>query len=112
MIKTILVPATGSDTDIAVFGSALAIARPFGAHLDFLHVRIDAATTAATIASHVSSPQVVTDLINKMEEEAEQREQKAKQLFEKPLSARGIGACGNPARAIGALGKMAQGDRV
>jgi nucleotide-binding universal stress UspA family protein len=82
MIKTILVPATGSDTDVGVFGSALAIARPFGAHLDFLHVRIDAATTAATIASHVSSPQVVTDLINKMEGEAEQREQKARQLFE------------------------------
>jgi universal stress protein family protein len=82
MIKTILVPATGSDTDTAVFGSALAVARPFGGHLDVLHVRIDAATTAATIASDVSSPQVVTDLINKMEKEAEQREAKAKQLIE------------------------------
>jgi hypothetical protein len=30
----------------------------------------------------VSYPQVVTDLINRMEEEGERREQKAKQLFE------------------------------
>ena len=29
MIKTILVPATGSDTDEAVFTSALAVARAF-----------------------------------------------------------------------------------
>jgi nucleotide-binding universal stress UspA family protein len=82
MIKTILLPATGNDTDIAVFGSALAVARPFGAHLDFLHVRIDAATAAAMIASEASSPKLVTDLINRMEEEAEQREQEAKQQFE------------------------------
>jgi nucleotide-binding universal stress UspA family protein len=96
MIKTILVPATGRDTDIAVFGSALAIARPFGAHLDFLHVRIDAATTAATIASDVSSPQVVTDLINKMEEEAEQREQKARQLFESLCRREGLALAETP----------------
>ena len=82
MIKAILVPATGSETDIFVFGSALAVARPFGAHLDFLHVRMDATTFAATIMPEVGSASVVTDLINKMEEEGEQREEKAKQLFE------------------------------
>jgi nucleotide-binding universal stress UspA family protein len=82
MIKTILVPSTGTDSDAGAFASALAVARRFDAHLDFLHTRIDAATIAATIAPEVSSAQVVTDLINKVEEEAEQREQKAKQLFE------------------------------
>lgn len=41
MIKTILVPATGSDADTAVFASALAVARRFDAHLDFLHIRVD-----------------------------------------------------------------------
>jgi nucleotide-binding universal stress UspA family protein len=82
MIKTILVPARGSDADAGVFAAAMAVARPLGAHLGFLHVRIDAAAFAATIMPEVSSPQVVTDLINRMEEEAEQREQKAKQLFE------------------------------
>src|SRR5579859_7834927 len=42
MIKTILVPATGDDRDAAVFAAALAVARAFAAHLDFLHVRVDA----------------------------------------------------------------------
>jgi nucleotide-binding universal stress UspA family protein len=82
MIKTILVPATGTDTDVGVFASALAVARPLGAHLDFLHIRIDPATFAAAIMPEVSSGHVVTDVINRMEEEAQQREQKAKQLFE------------------------------
>ena len=82
MIKTILVPAMGSETDAGVFASALAVARPFGAHLGFLHICIDAATFAATITPEVSSGHVLTDMINRMEEEAQQREQKAKQLFE------------------------------
>ncbi len=82
MIKTILVPAMGSETDAGVFASALAVARPFGAHLGFLHICIDAATFAAAIMPEVSSGHVLTDMINRMEEEAQQREQKAKQLFE------------------------------
>ena len=40
MIKTILVPASGSDTDAVVFETALAAARPSRAHLDFLHLRV------------------------------------------------------------------------
>ena len=42
MIKTILVPATGSDMDIAVFRSALTVAGAFAAHLEVLHVHADA----------------------------------------------------------------------
>jgi len=38
MIKSIFVPASGSPTDTAVFATALAFARPLGAHLDFYHV--------------------------------------------------------------------------
>jgi len=81
MIKTILVPATGSATDAGVFASALAVARPLGAHLGFLHVHGDAAAFAATIMPEVSSG-LVTGMINRMEEESEQCKQKAKQLFE------------------------------
>src|SRR6516164_36313 len=96
MIKTILVPAMGTDTDRGVFASALAVARPFGAHLDFLHTRIDAATIAATIAPEVRSARVVTDLINRIEEEAEQREQKAKQLFESFCQREGLALAETP----------------
>jgi hypothetical protein len=62
--------------------AALAVARPFGAHLGFLHICIDAATFAATIMPEVSSGHVLSDMINRMEEETQGREQKAKQLFE------------------------------
>ena len=82
MIKTILVPATGSDTDNAVFASALAVARALGAHLDFLHVRVDAAAMAATLASDGSGA-MITGFVDRMEQEADQREEKAKRLFQR-----------------------------
>ena len=40
MIRTILVPASGSETDAVVFETALAAARPSQAHLEFFHVRV------------------------------------------------------------------------
>ena len=40
MIKTILVPVGGSDSDPVVFETARMVAEPLGAHLDFFHVRI------------------------------------------------------------------------
>jgi len=82
MIKTILVPATGSDRDGAVFASALAVTRAFAAHLEFLHVRPDAAATAVAMASDGGGATMVGSLINRLEEEASQREEKAKQLFQ------------------------------
>jgi nucleotide-binding universal stress UspA family protein len=45
-MKTILVPAAGSESDDAVFATALAAARPLGAHLEFLHVRLSASEAA------------------------------------------------------------------
>lgn len=82
MIKAILVPATGSDTDDAVFASALAVARVFEAHLDFLHVRVDAAAMAASMASDGSGGAMITGLVDRMEQEADQREEKARQLLQ------------------------------
>lgn len=40
MIKTIFVPASGSDTDDSVFETALVVAKALAAHLDFYHVRL------------------------------------------------------------------------
>ena len=82
MIKTILVPATGSETDNAVFTSALTVARELDAHLDFLHVRVDAAAMAATMATDGSGAALVTGLVQRIEEEASDREQSARQLFQ------------------------------
>jgi len=49
MFTTILVPVSGSRTDDAVFATALGLARPFGAHLQFLHVRLTPATAARAV---------------------------------------------------------------
>jgi nucleotide-binding universal stress UspA family protein len=46
MIKTIFVPASGTQSDHSVFAAALAVARPLGAHLDFYHQRLSACEAA------------------------------------------------------------------
>ena len=47
MMKTILVPASGSSTDEPVFATAFAAAQALAAHLDFYHVRLSAGQAAA-----------------------------------------------------------------
>ena len=51
-MKSILTPAAGSDSDLATFETALAAARPLGAHLEFLHIRISP-TEAAHYVPHL-----------------------------------------------------------
>lgn len=46
MIKTIFVPTSGNDSDDRVFATALALARPLGAHLRFFHLRLSACEAA------------------------------------------------------------------
>src|SRR5215831_4007324 len=84
MIKAILVPATGSDTDIAVFQSALTVARAFAAHLEVLHVHVDAPAMAATMlaGAEVEVSATVIGLVERIEKEAGLREAKAKQTFQ------------------------------
>ena len=82
MIKTILVPATGSAADSLVFASALAIARPFAAHLDFLHVRIDPAAVAVSMAGDGGAATMVGGLVERLDEAADRREARARQLFD------------------------------
>jgi nucleotide-binding universal stress UspA family protein len=83
MIKTILVPATGNQTDDAVFTSALVVARTFDAHLDVLHVRVDAAAMVAAMATDGSGAAMVSGLVERIGEEATRREDTARQLFQR-----------------------------
>jgi nucleotide-binding universal stress UspA family protein len=84
MIKTILVPATGSDLDIAVFQSALTVARAFAAHLEVLHVRVDPMAMAASMVSgaEVGAGATVIGLVDQIKEDAGRREAKARQTFD------------------------------
>jgi nucleotide-binding universal stress UspA family protein len=82
MIKAILVPATGSGADTAVFAAALVLARAFAAHLEFLHVRVDPAAMAATMAADAGGAVMISGLVDQINQEASQRETAAKGLFQ------------------------------
>jgi hypothetical protein len=81
MIKSILVPVAGSASDLSVT-SALAVARPCKAHLDFLYTGLDAVTIRSLLSLEGTSAKLIADLIERVEREADQRERQAKQLFE------------------------------
>ncbi len=82
MIKTVLVPATGTNIDTAAFTAALAAARRLGAHLDVLHVHTDPREIAAAFATDVGGGLVSAGLIESLEAEADQREERAKKAFQ------------------------------
>jgi nucleotide-binding universal stress UspA family protein len=82
MFKTILVPATGSDADAAVFTAALAVGRLFAAHLDFLHVRADPLAMAVAMTPDGGGAAMTGGLVESLDEEADRREARARQLFE------------------------------
>jgi len=63
MIKTILVPATGGGSDAATFAAALAIARPFAAHLDMLHVRQDPVALAVAMTTDAGGGALAAGLV-------------------------------------------------
>jgi nucleotide-binding universal stress UspA family protein len=96
MIKSILVPATGSSADDAVFASALAVARAFSAHLNFLHVRVDAASMAVTMASEGGGSALVGGLVDRLDEEADLREKQARELFDRFCAREGLAVADVP----------------
>ncbi len=82
MIKTILVPARGEDSDVTSYDAALRVARDFRAHIDALHVRMDPVEAAVAMTSDAAGGVLVQGLINQLERDAGERETKAKHAFE------------------------------
>jgi nucleotide-binding universal stress UspA family protein len=101
MIRTILVPSTGGDLDAAVFATALAVARRFGAHLDCLHVRLDASALAVTMTADSGGPAILGGLTERFEEDADRREAAAKQAFDAFCRREGVPLRDAPAAAPG-----------
>jgi nucleotide-binding universal stress UspA family protein len=82
MFKYILVPATGARTDAPVFATALALARLFPAHLEFLHVRIDVQQTVMAMASaDMGGGGGYDQIIQSLEQEVANRQRLAEQAF-------------------------------
>jgi nucleotide-binding universal stress UspA family protein len=74
MIRTILVPTSGSETDAVVFETALAAARPCQAHLEFFHVRVSAGE-ALRYRQHASFARgkALRSALRELKEESEKR---------------------------------------
>jgi len=78
MYKYVLVPATGSVSDEAVFGTALLAARPFAAHLEFLHVRVDVTDVVISMSTGgLGGGGAVQGVVDKLELESKQIEDRA-----------------------------------
>lgn len=99
MIKTILVGATGSESDNPVFAAALAVARPFAAHLDVLHVKLDPAALAVAMATDVGGGVLTAGLIEQLEQESATRERQAREIFTRFCSGAGLAAASTPGPA-------------
>ena len=96
MIRTILVAATGDGTDGATLAAALSIARPFGAHLDALHVRFDPVNTAVAMSSEAGSGALTVGLIDQLEQNADRREARARESFTRFCGEAGLAVPGAP----------------
>ena len=90
MMKTILVPTSGSDSDESVFHSALAAGRPLGAHLCFLHLRLTAATAALNAHLEFCPGPVIVDAFEALKEQELVRSAQAIEHFEAFCGTHGV----------------------
>jgi nucleotide-binding universal stress UspA family protein len=81
VIKTILVPATGNETDIAALDAALRVAQVFAAHIDALHIRIDSVEIAVATMTDGGGAAMTDGLVEQLEQDARDREAKALRIF-------------------------------
>ena len=103
MIRSILVAAAGDPTDAATFAAALAVARPFGAHLDVLHVRADPINVGLALATGAGSGAITAGLIEQLEADAAARETRAREGFERFCAGAGLTVPGTPAEQSNAV---------
>jgi nucleotide-binding universal stress UspA family protein len=97
MIKTILVPATGTETDAGCYAAALAVARCFSAHIDALHVRLDPAATAVSMSTEGAGGALLAGIIDKLNSDADEAEAKARAAFAAFCSREGLSLATAPA---------------
>lgn len=97
MIKTILVPAIGNDTDVAAFAVALRAARSFAAHLDVLHVRLDTIEAAVAMSADGGGGALSSGLIEQLEQEVCEREARAQRIFSEFCAHNGLTITASPA---------------
>jgi nucleotide-binding universal stress UspA family protein len=81
VIKHVLVPVTGEDGDYAVLATALLAARPFGAHLECLHVGVDISALVVSMSASGGGSGGVQDVVDDMAASNRQSETRAWKSF-------------------------------
>ncbi|NJO67673.1 MAG: universal stress protein [Rhodospirillales bacterium] len=89
-IRKVLVPIDGSDASRQALAAGFALGRRFGAHVEVLHPRIDP-IDAVTFAGEGMSGEVVQELVELTERQAEGRAAVARAMYEEACAAAGIG---------------------
>ncbi len=97
MVKTILVAATGNEGDAATFAAALAVARLFAAHIEALHVKLDAVNLAVAMTTDAGAGAVTAGLIEQLEQDASERETRARGIFARFCAGAGLAEAATPA---------------
>lgn len=81
-MKSILVVLAGVESDASTLSCALSLARPFDAHLDCLHVRVNVQEFAASVSSYDTSGQRPDEFIDSILDKVKERGAAARQRFD------------------------------
>ncbi|MDR3535303.1 MAG: universal stress protein [Acetobacteraceae bacterium] len=101
MFPYILVPATGAETDGPVFATALAVARQSGAHLEFLHVRIDVERAVmAMAATDMGGGTGYDEIIETLEQDVASRMRVAEAAFQAFCTQAGLAVSREPGGSL------------
>ena len=101
-MKSVLVPIGGSDTDASLFETALAAARPFSSHLNFLHIHVGPGQAAAnTPHAEFAMGPALSNALRDFEAQAKARSAAAAQHFRDFCLRSSVEICDVPASAKG-----------
>src|SRR5690242_17602453 len=107
MFNYLLVPSTGSERDRPVVEMALRAANASSAHLEFLHVRLDVKQALVLLGG--SGMTLGTGLVG-LEQDAEERERRAREGFQAFCSNYGLNAAEVPGTRVSASWSSVTGD--
>jgi nucleotide-binding universal stress UspA family protein len=97
MIKTILVRATDDASGALAYAAALRVAQRFGAHIDALHVRLDAVEIAVAMSTEGAGGMLLQGMVDSLERDADTGEAKARAQFNTFCSDAGLALIAGPA---------------
>jgi nucleotide-binding universal stress UspA family protein len=101
MIKTILVPANGDESDAVAFGTASGLVRQFNAHVDVLHIRVDPVGVAVGMTVDASGGTLMTGLIESLEHDAAELETKVRDSFHRFCERESLTIAAGPGETAG-----------